>query len=82
MDKNELNTGDILLFHNKLNCKSCYRCIFSCFTGLIMCCTKSKYSHIAIVIKDPTYFLFSVKKAKKCHIRDSNSGYRIHSPGS
>ena len=23
-----------------------------------------------------------IKKQKNCHIRDSNSGYRIHSPGS
>lgn len=36
-------TGDILLFHNAKNC----------FFKLVECCTKSRYSHIAMIIKDP-----------------------------
>jgi|SaaInlV_165m_DNA_1040744.scaffolds.fasta_scaffold36346_1 cell wall-associated NlpC family hydrolase len=55
MDYSQFQTGDILLFHNISNCKSCYRGVFSCFTDLIMCCSKSKYSHSAIVIRDPQF---------------------------
>lgn len=53
--KDELNTGDILLFHHKNDCKSCYNCFFSCVTGLIECCTESKYSHVAMVVRDPQF---------------------------
>ena len=45
----DLNTGDILLFDDRS--KGC----FGCFTKLIKCVTKSRYSHIAMVLKDPTY---------------------------
>lgn len=54
-NKDELNTGDILLFHHENDCKTCYNCVFSCFTGLIEACTESKYSHVAIVIRDPQF---------------------------
>ena len=53
--KDDLNTGDILLFHHTEDCKSCYNCVFSCFTGLIECCTKSHFSHAAMVIRDPQF---------------------------
>ena len=55
MSKDELDTGDILLFHHTNDCKSCYNCVFSCFTGLIECCTKSQFSHAAIIIRDPQF---------------------------
>lgn len=55
MDYSQFETGDILLFHNVSNCKTCYRGVFSCITDLIMCGTKSKYSHAAIIIKDPQF---------------------------
>lgn len=38
-------TGDILLFHNTRNC----------FFKLVECCTKSRYSHVAMIIKDPDF---------------------------
>lgn len=55
IDKNELNTGDVLLFHNVSNYKSGYNCFFSCFTGLIQWCTKSKYSHVGMIVRDPIF---------------------------
>lgn len=54
-DKDQLQTGDILLFHHENDCKTCFNCVFSCFTGLIECCTDSKFSHVAIVVRDPTF---------------------------
>ena len=50
-DDFEFETGDLLLFSHKDNFSSCCNCLFTCFTDLIKCCTKSKYSHSAIVIK-------------------------------
>jgi hypothetical protein len=55
INKDELNTGDLLLFHHVSNYKNCFNCFFSCFTSLIQSCTHSKYSHIGIVVKDPTF---------------------------
>lgn len=55
ISKDDLNTGDILLFHHKNDCHSCYNCFFSCVTGLIETCTKSKYSHVAMVVRDPQF---------------------------
>ena len=49
----ELETGDVLLFYYKSNCKSLFNCGLSCFSDLIMCCTDSKYSHCAIVVRNP-----------------------------
>jgi len=40
----KLNTGDLLLFHSKTFVGKC-----------IQCFTKSKYSHIGMVLKDPVY---------------------------
>ena len=56
-----LETGDILLFQHNQNYKSCYNCFFSLFTGCIKCCTDSKYSHAAIVVKDPDFRDFKRK---------------------
>ena len=54
-NRDDLQTGDLLLFHHENDCKNCFNAVFSCFTGLIECCTDSKFSHVAIVIRDPTF---------------------------
>ena len=46
VDKNRFKTGDILLFSN--NSKSV-------FTNCIKCCTHSKYTHAAMIIKNPKW---------------------------
>ena len=61
LNKDQLQTGDILLFHHIPNYNSCYNCLFSVFTGLIQKCTKSKYSHAAIVVRDPDFDDFKQK---------------------
>ena len=61
LNKDQLQTGDILLFHHIPNYRSCYNCFFSIFTGLIQKCTKSKYSHAAIVVRDPDFDGFHQK---------------------
>tara|TARA_Y100001954_G_C15639110_1_gene516734 strand:- start:38 stop:658 length:621 start_codon:yes stop_codon:yes gene_type:complete len=45
MNISELNTGDILLFSERGNC----------FASMVERCTRSKYSHVAMVLKNPTY---------------------------
>ena len=45
----------LLLFDHKDNCTSCCECLFTIFTDSIKCCTKSKWSHSAIIIKDPQW---------------------------
>lgn len=55
INKEELNTGDILLFHHVSKYNNCYNCVFSCFTDLIKYCTHSKYSHIGIIVRDPNF---------------------------
>lgn len=55
VEQNNFETGDMLLFHHHDNCSSCGNCLFSCFTDCIMCCTKSIYSHSAIIIRDPPW---------------------------
>lgn len=61
INKDQLETGDILLFHHMPKYNSCYNCFFSIFTGLIEKCTKSKYSHAAIVVRDPDFDDFKQK---------------------
>lgn len=61
MNNYNFETGDILLFHHNNSCNSCYNCFFSCFTDAIDCFTDSKYSHIALIIKDPDFVNFSAK---------------------
>lgn len=46
-----LQTGDILLFE----CTSKNTSIFSCFSHLIDCCSRSKFSHVGMILKSPTY---------------------------
>ena len=53
--KEEFNTGDILLFHHNNNFSTVENSLFSIFTDLIMWATGSKYSHTAIIIKDPNF---------------------------
>ena len=50
-DNNKFKTGDLLLFSHKDNCTSCCNCLFTFFTDAIKCCTKSKYSHSAMIIE-------------------------------
>jgi len=50
-----LKTGDILLFDYKAGG------VFGAFTKLIQYFTKSDYSHVAMVIKDPTFIHPSLK---------------------
>ena len=48
-DIDQLKTGDLMLFnYTKKGC-------FGCFTSCIKWGTHSNYSHIAMVLRDPTY---------------------------
>ncbi len=49
-DKYNLNTGDLLLFNNKDE-----KSWFKYFTDIIKWGTHSNYSHIAMILKDPTF---------------------------
>ena len=53
--KEEFQTGDILLFHWKPLCKTPYDCCMTCFSNVIQCFTKSKYTHSAMVVRDPPW---------------------------
>jgi len=55
LDKSKFKTGDMLLFHHEADYNGCFNCLFSCFTELIEAFTQSKYSHAAIVIRDPDF---------------------------
>jgi len=55
MSRFDLNTGDLLLFDYHGGG------FFGVFTGLIKYFTKSKYSHIAMVLKDPEFLHPSLK---------------------
>jgi hypothetical protein len=46
---NNLNTGDILLFCGHKSGP------LTCFSKMIQCCTTSSYSHVAMVLKDPSF---------------------------
>ena len=52
---NRLNTGDILLFHWNTKCNTSLNCCLSFYGKLISCFTKSRYTHSAIVIRDPPW---------------------------
>ena len=47
-----LQTGDLLLFHPT---KSCCSSFINCFSNMVECLSSSQYSHVAMVLKDPTY---------------------------
>jgi hypothetical protein len=51
----DLDTGDILLFDDNASCKSCCLCITSFLDCCIKCCSRSRYTHAALVIKDPPF---------------------------
>lgn len=54
-DKNKFQTGDILLFHWKPICGDAYNCCITVFGCLIELFTKSKYTHSAMIIRDPPW---------------------------
>ena len=54
-DENKFNTGDILLFHWKPICNSPYNDCLTCFSKIIRCFTKSKYTHSAMIIRNPPW---------------------------
>ena len=45
-----VTTGDILLFDERPN-----MCCMATLDSLIQCCTRSKYSHCALVVVDPPF---------------------------
>ena len=61
INKNELNTGDILLFKEQNDFSNCYKAVFSCVTSCIEFLTKSEYAHCAMIIKDPNFPNFKKK---------------------
>lgn len=50
-----METGDILLFHHTNTFISILDTLLSMFSNIIDICTWSKYSHAAIIVKDPTF---------------------------
>lgn len=54
-DTSQFKTGDLLLFHHEQDYDGCFNCVFSCFTGVIEFFSQSKYSHAAIIIRDPDF---------------------------
>ena len=52
---NNCETGDIVLFHHKNECKNLYEWIYSMFTNAIMFFTKSKYTHVGMIVRDPQF---------------------------
>ena len=54
-DKNKFQTGDILLFHWDPACDNSYDCCLTFYGCLIQCFTKSKYTHSAMIIRDPPW---------------------------
>ena len=54
-DQDKFNTGDILLFHWRPRCNSLLDCCLTCYGSLIKCFTKSKYTHSAMIVKNPPW---------------------------
>ena len=54
-DEDKFNTGDILLFHWRPRCNSLLDCCLTCYGKLISCFTKSKYTHSAMIVKNPPW---------------------------
>ena len=66
MDKfhvNDLQTGDLLLFHSK-----------NCISKMIQCCTCSQFNHVGIILRDP---FFINKKLKGLYLLHSSVKYYI-----
>jgi hypothetical protein len=58
-----LRTGDILFFDEHPS-----QCLMCCLTSIIKCCTRSLYSHVAIVVIDPPW-----TDLKGCYVWESSS---------
>ena len=54
-DFSKLKTGDVILFNYKAS--GC----FGCFTKCIKWGTHSNYSHIGMILRDPTYIKSNLK---------------------
>lgn len=54
-DTSQFRTGDILLFHHEQDYDGYFNCVFSCLTGLLDLFTQTRYSHAAIIIRDPDF---------------------------
>ena len=50
-----LETGDLLLFHWTGKCDTALNCCLTFYGKLISCFTKSRYTHSAIVIRNPPW---------------------------
>lgn len=48
-------TGDIILFHHKNTYRNLYEWVYDIFTNTIMYFTKSKYTHVGMIVKDPPF---------------------------
>ena len=51
----QFNTGDILLYHPKPQLQSLSGIFSYIFEKLIMTVTNSAYSHVSLIIRDPTF---------------------------
>lgn len=69
-DYSELNTGDILLFKHYDNYNGIIHTVFTLLNKAIRYFTGSKYSHSAIVVKDPR---FTSNQLTGLYILESNS---------
>lgn len=55
INKYDFETGDLLLFSHNDNCSNLCNSLFTFFTDCIKCCTKSPWSHSAIIVKNPSW---------------------------
>tara|TARA_B110000908_G_C10147578_1_gene399768 strand:+ start:191 stop:844 length:654 start_codon:yes stop_codon:yes gene_type:complete len=57
LDRYNFQTGDLILFHHdtKHDKKTLYNRFFDIITNTIMYATKSKYSHVGMIVKDPEF---------------------------
>lgn len=67
MDEKTFQTGDILLFEHENDYSSITKIFFTLVSKVIRLFTKSKYSHTAIIVKDPMFF-----KKKGLYIMESS----------
>ena len=57
----QFRTGDILLFHHEQDYDGYFNCVFSCLTEILDIFTQTRYSHAAIIIRDPDFTDSSLK---------------------
>ena len=57
IDRYNFQTGDLILFHHdtQKDTKTLYNRFFDTITNTIMYFTKSKYSHVGMIVKDPDF---------------------------